>query len=139
MSQLAWPGPRRRFSVRDSLPNWKRLKYGLVVPSGSVGELWLMKHAVLKYVVLANFPPSRSYMPPPVVLVPLQPVALGTYIGRMVPRKAYVDSVFVAFDKPSGRPFWRVVMPSSPQPPMNPFATEFRLLRNCFPLPTGSG
>src|ERR1700740_1934890 len=107
-SKLLIPGPRRIASTRDSLPK----------PHCGGGA----KQLVLKY--------STSLEPPAFLLHP------ETTSGRMLatPKLPLANDV-AGPDQPifSGKPRWKVVIPSTPQPPTTPLATPLRLFANIFP------
>src|ERR1700757_2991998 len=111
-SKLLIPGPRRIPSTRDSVPK----------PHCGGGA----KQLVLKY--------SVSIAPPAFLLHP------GTTSGRMfatqkLPLANEVEApAQVIF---SGKPRWKVVIPSTPQPETTPFATPLRLLAYALPFPKG--
>src|ERR1700722_7833325 len=111
-SKLLIPGPRRLGSTRDSSPN---------PHCGGAA-----KQLVLKYWVR---PPPPAFLSHPATTSGL------TFATPKLPLSSEVDEP----DQPifSGKPFWKVVMPSTPQPETTPFASPLRLLAYIFPFPKG--
>src|SRR3984957_9697464 len=111
-SKLLIPGPRRFGSTRDSSPN---------PHCGGAA-----KQLVLKYLVRP---------PPPAFLSHPETTSGLTFATPKLPLSNEVH----APDQPiiSGKPFWKVLIPSTPQPETTPFASPLRLLAYIFPFPKG--